>query len=288
MLDVISRFSLYKISDDTLGAGAYGQVFSCVRISDGVVFAAKKFSACGNYSHTVLREIKLLQEIDHPNVIKVVDVVATRFNIFLILEKMDGSLGDFCCGGKLSSIKPSLQQLKGIASQLVTVIDYIHDLGIVHRDVKPQNILYKKNAKDGSFEIKLCDFGIARKVADCMTPRMVTTRYRPPELFDDNTSYDTAVDVWSTGIVIAEMFTNFTSIMPSDIVNTLNTCSDPLHVEDAIREMIALIVVQLPKYLQQVTLLSKPYQSLILRMLDIDPETRVTAKEALIILNPLL
>jgi len=96
--------------------------------------------------------------------------------------------------------------VKNLMIQLFCGLKYIHDLGIVHRDIKMSNLLL--NLKDG--RLKIADFGSNKKVSADMTPYQVTMWYRAPEILLGSKNYDTQVDLWSAGCVFAELLTGKT------------------------------------------------------------------------------
>ncbi len=96
-------------------------------------------------------------------------------------------------------IHPS--QVRQYTYQLIKGIAYMHSLNIIHRDVKPENVLI---SKQGS--VKICDLGFARTIPSnrVMTDYVATRWYRPPELLIGKNDYDTSIDIWSIGCVMAE------------------------------------------------------------------------------------
>lgn len=114
-------------------------------------------------------------------------------------------------------------QVKRIVQQLLKGVEYMHENWVVHRDLKPANVLY-----DHFGNIKICDFGMARHFGDPvpqMSPVVVTRNYRGPEICMGVTNYTPALDIWSVGVIMAELLTNKVPFVDSktdlDLVNTI-------------------------------------------------------------------
>ncbi|EMC91069.1 hypothetical protein BAUCODRAFT_313765 [Baudoinia panamericana UAMH 10762] len=192
-----------------LGSGQYADVFSAHLLSDPKqVFAIKKIKIGPEVkefgiSYDSLREIRFLQELNHPNIIKLHAVFSTKSqNLNLVLEYLpQGDLLRLIQDTKGTTYTPA--DIKAWMLMLMRAVHFCHVNGILHRDIKPNNLLI---AADGS--IKLADFGLARAMADPfqpMTYNTITIWYRPPELFFQAQHYGDAVDVWSCGAVFAEL-----------------------------------------------------------------------------------
>lgn len=192
-----------------LGSGQYADVFSAHLVSDPTKLVAIKKIKVGQevkefgISYDSLREIKFLQELDHPNIIKLYSVFSTKNqNLNLVLEQLpQGDLLKLIQDTQNISYTPA--DIKAWMLMLCRAVWFCHTNHILHRDIKPNNLLI---AADG--EIKLADFGLARSFADPfqpMTYNTVTIWYRPPELFYQAQHYGGEVDVWSCGCVFAEL-----------------------------------------------------------------------------------
>jgi cyclin-dependent kinase 7 len=149
-----------------------------------------------------IREIKYLQELDHPNIIKLHAVYSTKDqNLSLVLEFLP--LGDLEGLWKNTSINYSGADIKAWANMLCQAVWFCHENSVLHRDIKGNNLLI---AADGT--VKLADFGLARSFADPgrpMTYNVITRWYRPPELLYGARFYSGKVDVWSMAVVICEL-----------------------------------------------------------------------------------
>lgn len=192
-----------------LGSGQYADVFSAHLASDpSKLYAIKKIKVGAEakefgISYDSLREIKFLQELDHPNIIKLYAVFSTKNqNLNLVLEQLpQGDLLKLIQDTTNITYTPA--DIKAWMLMLMRATHFCHANFVLHRDIKPNNLLIASNG-----EIKLADFGLARSFADPfqkMTYNTVTIWYRPPELFFQAQHYGGAVDVWSCGCVFAEL-----------------------------------------------------------------------------------
>ena len=151
---------------------------------------------------TALREIKLLKQIHHPNVVELIDMAIEDISngpqeedaFYMVFPYMDHDLT-----GLLSdeTIRFSTAQVKCYLKQLLEGLRYLHRKGILHRDVKGSNILLNNRG-----ELRITDFGLARSLEERRehyTPGVVTRWYRPPELLYGATQYGPAIDLWGVG-----------------------------------------------------------------------------------------
>ena len=149
---------------------------------------------------TSLREIATLKHLQHPCVVKLQDCVFEGGRLYLVFEYVDRDLKKY-----MNSTTGLLKKgvIKTFASQLIQGIEYCHMNGVIHRDLKPQNILISRD-----FRLKLADFGLARSFVPPMrqfTHEVVTLWYRPPEILLGSKVYALPVDMWAVGVIIAEM-----------------------------------------------------------------------------------
>jgi len=191
----------------TLGEGAYGVVYQGIDNRSQETIALKKIkldTQSEGVPSTTIREISVLREIDHPNVVQLKDVVMCPNKMYLIFEYLEMDLKK-----KIDSLGPgnifSAADVKSYMYQLLSGIAACHKCRIIHRDLKPQNILLGKNN-----ELKIADFGLARAFGIPIRPytkEVVTLWYRAPELLLGAAEYSTPVDIWSAGCIFAEMVT---------------------------------------------------------------------------------
>ncbi|WIA33289.1 hypothetical protein OEZ86_006429 [Tetradesmus obliquus] len=205
----ISRFLI----GEELGRGAYGQVYKGIDTSTGDVVAIKQISLAGVSQENlagVMGEIDLLKTLNHKNIVQYIGSFKSRSHLYIILEYMEN--------GALSSvIKPNRfgvfpETLVAIyIAQVLQGLAYLHDQGVVHRDIKGANIL---TTKDGL--VKLADFGVAAKLGeleeqhnDELHQNVVGTPYwMAPEVIE-MTQVTPASDIWSVGCLIIELLTGY-------------------------------------------------------------------------------
>ncbi|KAL2552839.1 Mitogen-activated protein kinase 7 [Forsythia ovata] len=190
-----------------IGRGAYGIVCSSINRETNERVAIKKINnVFGNQIDALrtLRELMLLRSIKHENVIALKDVMMPIHrrsfkDVYLVYELMDTDLHQI-----IKSLQPlSNDHCKFFIFQILRGLKYLHSANILHRDLKPGNLLVNANC-----ELKICDFGLARTSKDkgqFMTEYVVTRWYRAPELLLSCDNYGTSIDIWSVGCIFAEI-----------------------------------------------------------------------------------
>jgi len=147
---------------------------------------------------TALREIAILNRLHHPNIIGLRDVVHHDKKLVIALEYVQWNLRQYA---DQYDLRPS--GVRNIMRQLFDAINYCHENNVVHRDLKPHNILIDNNQ-----QLKLADFGLSRElgiyVRTC-TAEVVTLWYRAPDVLCGNQQYGKSVDIWSLGCIMAEL-----------------------------------------------------------------------------------
>ncbi|XP_074296218.1 putative serine/threonine-protein kinase At1g54610 isoform X3 [Silene latifolia] len=199
---------------DKIGEGTYSSVYRARDLIRGNIVALKRvrFDNLDRESVKFMaREILILRRLDHPNIIKLDGLITsnTSTSLYLIFEYMEHDLTG------LSSL-PGLQftepQVKCFMQQLLSGLDHCHSRGVLHRDIKGSNLLINESGI-----LKIADFGLATffdpQKSLPLTSRVVTLWYRPPELLLGATHYGVAVDLWSAGCILGELYTG-KPIMP--------------------------------------------------------------------------
>jgi cyclin-dependent kinase 12/13 len=196
-----------------VGGGTYGIVYKVRDRETGEILAIKKIKMekeKEGFPITALREIKLLKQLNHPNIIQLKEIVTSkgdaespRGNVYLLFEYMEHDLEG------LLNINPprvdlTLPHMKCLMKQMFLSLEYLHSRNIVHRDLKCSNLLINKRG-----ELKLGDFGLARSFAckrtEVYTNKVITLWYRPPELLLGARKYTNSIDLWSAGCIVAEI-----------------------------------------------------------------------------------
>jgi len=189
---------------EKIGEGTYGVVFKARSRTTGEIVALKRIrleTEDEGIPSTAIREISILKELQDPNIVRLHDVVHTEKKLTLVFEYCDHDLKKFL------DAKESLEiaTIKSFLYQLLRGIAFCHERRVLHRDLKPQNLLINK---DG--ELKLADFGLARAFGipvRSYTHEVVTLWYRAPDVLMGSRKYSTPVDIWSVGCIFGEMVT---------------------------------------------------------------------------------
>ncbi|KAF6204983.1 hypothetical protein GE061_019150 [Apolygus lucorum] len=190
---------------EKIGEGTYGIVMKGLHKKTGEVVAIKKIRMDGEdegIPPTAIREISILKELVHPNIVHLKDVHLSGNRLYLIFEFLTMDLNKYLDSiekGKL--MDPTLVQ--SYMYQICQAILFCHRRRVLHRDLKPQNLLIA-----GGGIIKLADFGLGRAYGipvRVYTHEVVTLWYRAPEILLGSSRYSCPVDIWSIGCIFAEM-----------------------------------------------------------------------------------
>ena len=212
----MSIASKYIKTEKPIGEGTYGVVYKATEKATGAIVALKKIRLeveDEGVPSTALREISLLKELHHQNIVDLKDVEHSESppRLYLVFEWVDQDLKKYMdtCGS--GGMKPEL--VKSYMFQLIRGMDFCHRRGIMHRDLKPQNLLINRAG-----ELKIADFGLARAFQipiRTYTHEVVTLWYRAPEILLGQRQYACPVDIWSIGAIFAEM-ANRRPLWPGD------------------------------------------------------------------------
>jgi len=189
-----------------LGEGQFATVFKARDVVTDKIVAVKKIKVGSRLelkdgiNRTALREIKLLQELSHTNIIGLLDVYGHKSNVSLVFDFMDTDLEVII---KEQSIILLSQHIKAYTLMTLQGLEYLHNNWILHRDLKPNNLLVSVNGI-----LKIGDFGLAKAYGSpnrVYTHQVVTRWYRAPELLFGARIYGTGVDIWAVGCILAEL-----------------------------------------------------------------------------------
>ncbi|KAK3672617.1 ATP binding [Recurvomyces mirabilis] len=231
-----------------LGQGSFGEVWSAINAHDGNVFAVKviKIPDQSSASHasryqSLKREVNILDKISHPNIVEFIgsqpdEHTTNEYHIFMSLA--DGSVYDLI--PRQTYRGPDAEaELHNFFNQMLNVLVYLHDQNIIHRDIKPQNILYtrREQAPDddnggagASYHYQLADFGLS-KIVDTGHTFVGTMCYIAPELFRD-CEQTTKADVWALVVTLLVMVRS----QDCKLVKLCNPASIVSHITEAIEQ----------------------------------------------------
>ena len=228
-----------------------------------------------------------MKELKHENIVSLHDVIHTENKLMLVFEYMDKDLKKYMDSrgdrGQLDYIT-----IKSFMYQLLQGIAFCHDNRVLHRDLKPQNLLINNKG-----QLKLADFGLARAFGipvNTFSNEVVTLWYRAPDVLLGSRTYNTSIDIWSAGCIMAEMYTG-RPLFPGSTN------------EDELQKIFRLMgtpserswpgISQFPEYKPNFHIYATQDLRLILpqidqqgldllgRMLQLRPEMRISAKDAL-------
>jgi len=279
-----------------IGKGAYGVVWKAKHRQTKETVALKKiFDAFQNPTDAqrTFREIMLLQEFEHPNIITLQNVIkaSNDQDIYLVFESMETDLHAVIRAGILQEVHKQY-----IVYQLLKAIKYIHSAQVLHRDLKPSNILLNSDCL-----LKVADFGLARSIAtleksedeqQILTEYVATRWYRAPEILLASTKYTMGVDMWAVGCILGELLGGKPILPGKSTINQLEKIIEltgkPTKTDvKSMQSGFAVTILESIQNSQQRSLKSKyPDASdgvldLLSKLLIFNPEKRMTAEEGM-------
>ncbi|XP_059806251.1 cyclin-dependent kinase 18-like isoform X3 [Hypanus sabinus] len=187
---------------DKLGEGTYATVFKGKsKLTENLVALKEiRLEHEEGAPCTAIREVSLLKNLKHANIVTLHDIIHTERSLTLVFEYLDSDLKQYMdnCGNIMS-----MYNVKIFMFQLLRGLSYCHKRKVLHRDLKPQNLLINERG-----ELKLADFGLARAKSvptKTYSNEVVTLWYRPPDVLMGSTEYSTQIDVWGVGCILYEM-----------------------------------------------------------------------------------
>ncbi|CAD5173051.1 unnamed protein product [Musa acuminata subsp. malaccensis] len=288
--NVVGMLSQYE-KVEKIGEGTYGVVYKARDRLTNEMIALKKIrleQEDEGVPSTAIREISLLKEMQHCNIVsRLHDVVHSEKRIYLVFEYLDLDLKKHMDSCPEFSKDPHL--IKKFLYQILRGIAYCHSHRVLHRDLKPQNLLIDQRTN----ALKLADFGLARAFGipvRTFTHEVVTLWYRAPEILLGSRHYSTPVDLWSVGCIFAEMV-NQRPLFPGD--SEIDQLFKIFRVLGTPNEETWPGVTSLPDFKSSfprwpskdlasiVPNLEPAGVDLLLKMLYLEPGRRITARKAL-------
>ncbi|KAG0051433.1 Cyclin-dependent kinase 3 [Gryganskiella cystojenkinii] len=278
---------------EKIGEGTYGVVYKATEKSTERVVALKKIrleNEDEGVPSTAIREISLLKELRHDHVVELIDIIHEKSKLYLVFEYLTSDLRKYMESNPATTGRGlPHDQVQAYLYQLIKGVEFCHSRRILHRDLKPQNLLIDEHRN-----LKLADFGLARAFGIPMrtyTHEVITLWYRAPEILMGSRHYSTAVDMWSVGCIFYEMITK-KPLFPGD--SEIDELYKIFRIRGTPNEEIWPTVSQLKdwkdtfpqwegkKLADIVPTLSPDGIDLLTLLLEYDPAKRISAKRALL------
>ncbi|XP_073529324.1 serine/threonine-protein kinase Chk2 isoform X1 [Phyllobates terribilis] len=267
-----AEFREKYIMSKTLGSGACGEVklafekSTCKKVAVKII-SKIKFSLSSSHldqSNSVDTEIEILKKINHPCLIKIEEVFNSVDHLYIVLEMMEG--GELF--HRILRFRPRESTLKLYFYQILLAVQYLHDNGIIHRDLKLENVLLSSTNEECC--VKITDFGQSKILGETslMTTLCGTPNYLAPEVLitAGTGGYSRAVDYWSLGVMLFVCLSGYQPFSESN-------CN--MSLKDQITGGFYNFI---PTAWSHV---SEPALDLVKKLLVVDPEKRLTTREAL-------
>ena len=262
----------YHSDGRRIGSGAYSNVYQgcdmvtgdpvAIKVVDLYHLTSREPQKKEKLKTRLKMEIRIAQETDHPNVVKMLDVFERDENVYLVFEFCEG--GDFAQFLKKRGSLPE-EEAKFYLKQIVDGMQYLSENNIVHRDLKPPNILLKRQAKTENksltrYILKIADFGFAKQTEPDILSETIcgSPLYMAPELLN-RCPYSSKADLWSLGVILYEMITGLQPVPARSHLELIHNIKNHR--------------IKIPAYL------SKKCKSLLMGLLRKKEEGRLTMEE---------
>ncbi|CAK9190541.1 unnamed protein product [Sphagnum jensenii] len=256
---VCTRVGKYELGK-TLGEGTFAKVKYAKNMETGESVAIKVLDKDKVLKHKMVeqikREISTMKLVKHPNIVQLLEVIASKTKIYIVLEYVTGGelFDKILHQGRLKE-----DESRKYFQQLIEAVDYCHSRGVYHRDLKPENLLL-----DTDGNLKISDFGLSALPQQVREDGLLhttcgTPNYVAPEVIDDKGYHGASADIWSCGVILFVLMAGY---LPFDEPN-LMTLYKKIHRAD----------FTCPAWV------SPSARKLILKILDPNPKTRITAAQ---------
>lgn len=209
-MDILNQGSLIgekksRIVDDysiskRLGKGAYSEVFLAKQKQTGLtrcIKVTRKRNLTVTSEDAIFDEVKILKELDHPNIMKIYEYYQDSQNIYIVSEYLSGGeLFDRIVASKHFNERTAASLME----QVLSAVSYLHKHNVIHRDLKPENMVFE--SPDPEANLNIIDFGTSKKVNfnEKLKAKLGTAYYIAPEVLKNN--YDLKCDIWSCGVIL--------------------------------------------------------------------------------------
>ncbi|XP_056640231.1 serine/threonine-protein kinase GL21140 [Diorhabda sublineata] len=257
--------SKYVVGRKVIGDGNFAVVRLCRDITTNKEYALKIIdkSKCKGKEDMIENEVKILRKVDHPNIMSLITDADTKNILYLVCEYVTG--GDLFDQITIAQ-KYSEEQAALMINNLVSALAYLHSINIVHRDVKPENLLVELDDNYRVKLLKLGDFGLACEVTRPLYTVCGTPTYVAPEILTES-GYGLKIDVWAAGVILYILLCGYPPFVSQD------------NDQEKLFDCILSGQYEFPEeYWQDV---SSSAKELIQNMLQLDPELRFSAEDVL-------
>lgn len=244
-----------------IAKGSFSVVYKALQKKTGIIRCIKKISK-KNFTIDILHaqhEVQILQKLVHPNIVRIIEYYEDQKNLFIVTEYLEGGeLFD----KMLKKMSFSEFEARTIISQVISAILYLHQQNILHRDLKPQNIIFEYE-DPAKLNVKIIDFGTSRRIFknQKLSFKTGTYSFMAPEVLTHK--YDQKCDIWNVGVILFLLLSGrhpFPGVSEEETLKKISTVEPHFHSEDW-------------------SDISSEAVDLIKQMLRKDPVQRPTAKE---------
>ncbi|EQB59709.1 cmgc cdk cdk7 protein kinase [Vairimorpha apis BRL 01] len=271
------------IKKKKIGEGTYATIYlaSKQNIPNVAIKRMKKTKYSVGHDISVIREIKTLKQIKNKYILDLIEIYIQNDDIHLVLEYVETDL-ECIINNKQIFILPS--DVKSWMLMILTGVHKLHEKFILHRDIKPNNILVSRSGL-----IKIADFGLSRSIGSKMTSQVVTRWYRAPELLLGAKQYGFGVDMWSIGCIFAELMLRVPLFAGESDLEQLNLIfkvfgTPKLHSYPSLKDLPGFMEFQEKEGIKLESLFtaaSIDALSLLKKFFIYDPNKRINTYEAL-------